>query len=155
MTPETQKRIEKLVKKIQPHLRDIYLTEFIKKDLEALVTDVEREAREIDENTSDGYHTFKELYEHRHTLFVSLMNLLSDTKRAEKAWKSNKHHDGSMYDGWFIAGIGIEKGDQITYHLPLKYWDKLKTNNRNRAPKWDGHTSKDVIDRLTNLLNTK
>lgn len=44
-------------------------------------------------DTSDGYHTFNELYHHRAVLFSVIVR---DHK--ELAWKSRHHHDGSMFD---------------------------------------------------------
>lgn len=109
---------------------------------------------------SDGYHTFKELYDHRIALFITLCNFIAlPTKRFKKAqgkqipWKSLKHSDGSEWDGWFIAGIGFEKGEQLTYHLPIQEWDKLKVNEWEKAPEYDGHTPNDVIERLLSLTN--
>lgn len=112
----------------------------------------------IDENTSDGYHTFKELYEHRIALFKALM-----WAHWKNAWASKVHADGSIFEGWFIAGIHTPKGD-ITYHLPIKDWEELfkcrpdETGNNNicimtldKAPEFDGHTSDDVLERLKNL----
>ena len=95
--------------------------------------------------TSDGYHTFNELYEHRHALFMALAKSTLDI-----SWMSKKHHDGSEMEGWFVAGIHLAYGD-ISYHLPMRLWDACVTVGftvRENAPKWDGHTSKDVVDRL-------
>jgi len=98
----------------------------------------------INENTSDGYHTFKELYEHRIWLWIALCR-----HNREWAWKSKKHSDGSIMKGWFILGIGSDAGTQMTYHLPLMYWDRLKDiDTVKRAYKYDGHTSNDVLNRL-------
>ena len=101
----------------------------------------------------DGFHTFDELYEHRIVLFITLCNMIQASPGDEgfDCWKSKLHDDGTMYDGWFIAGIEKDKGSQISYHLPIKYWDKLYTEELVRAPKWDGHTPDDVIERLLNL----
>lgn len=96
---------------------------------------------------SDGHHTFDELYEHRHALFFALM--LSSSGDAE-TWMSKLHDDGSSFDGWFIAGIGLSTGP-ITYHLPMRLWDRFVSAGFDvleKAPKWDGHTSNDVINRL-------
>lgn len=102
-------------------------------------------ARQITGETSDGYHSFNELYEHRHALFLALLSI-----KATGGWMSKKHDDGSEMDGWFIAGAQGWNGD-ISYHLPMRLWDAcVKTGAEvlEKAPKWDGHTSKDVIDRL-------
>ena len=93
------------------------------------------------ENMSDGYHTFNELYEHRFALFANLVAITD-------AWKSKKHFDGTMYDGWFIAGINKEKGKQISYHIPVRLWNSFKCEVLDVAPEWDGHTSEDVLKRL-------
>ena len=93
---------------------------------------------------SDGYHTFDELYEHRCLLFIALM-------RAEgRGWISRKHADGTMFDGWFVAGLMLATGE-ITYHLPDRLWSlclKNKICEFDRAPSWDGHTPSDVVTRL-------
>lgn len=97
-------------------------------------------------HVSDGYHTFGELYEHRCLLFIAL---LSNTPRC-LPWRAHKHPDGSMYQGWFIAGMTLPTG-MITYHLPLKYWNLLSPYpvvTYETAPAWDGHTSRDVLARL-------
>ena len=93
------------------------------------------------QNISDGYHTFGELYEHRHALFIALANSHPDL-----AWKSIKHNDGTMFPGYFIAGMALP--EQITYHLPLVLWKRLRVKILRLAPEWDGHTSRDVVDRL-------
>lgn len=109
---------------------------------------------------SDGYHTFGELYEHRIALFITLCNFiykvygkLPDSAQGDMIpWKSKQHHDGSMFSGgWFIAGIGYDKGKQISYHLPLKDWDKLRVVTYDKAPGWDGHTPNGALERLLEL----
>ncbi len=107
---------------------------------------------------SDGYHTFGELYDHRSALFIALCHagvirdIQGDTVFGNvPVWKSLRHSDGTMYQGWFIAGIGAKKGDQISYHLPMRYWDKLQVAEVSQAPEFDGHTSQDVIERLLSL----
>lgn len=99
---------------------------------------------------SDGYHTFNELYDHRVILFICLMK-----SYPEISWRSFKHEDGSSIEGWFIAGMHLPTG-KITYHLPEKHWDDLTgyVEPLDHAPEWDGHTSKDVLNRLTEWLNT-
>jgi len=89
---------------------------------------------------SDGYHTFNELYEHRHALFAVACHFLG-------GWKSKEHHDGTMFAGWFIAGLTTSEG-MATYHLPIRLWDAFPGRVRERAPEWDGHTANDVIGRL-------
>lgn len=94
---------------------------------------------------SDGYHTFDELYHHRMVLFSIICNSYKD-----KAWKSWKHSDGTMYDDYFIVGITTGKGD-YSYHYHKDNWDKFCVKELEFAPKWDGHKPSD-IERLYSLL---
>ena len=100
----------------------------------------------IDENTSDGYHTFKELYHHRAVLFSVICKAFH-----EKAWKSKLHSDGSMFDGMFIVGINTPEG-QATYHYDIDpYWNMFVVRELDRAPEFDGHTPDDAIRRIGGL----
>jgi len=94
---------------------------------------------------SDGYHTFDELYEHRHTLFCALSKKMN-------GWKSKFHDDGTMFDGMFIAGIGLPNIGNITYHLPLSMYEMFIGKELEKAPWWDGHTPNDVVDRLKKFV---
>lgn len=94
-------------------------------------------------DTSDGYHTFNELYEHRHALFSVIC-------KQNNGWKSRKHSDGTMWDGWFIAGVETPQG-QATYHIPERLWDEFDCIEFQKAPEWDGHTADDVIKRIKHL----
>jgi len=102
---------------------------------------------------SDGYHTFEELYEHRIELFIALCHMITlkfgTSSVKHDVWKSMQHSDGTSMAGWFVMGIGRHEGEQITYHLPMKYWDQIRfAEVLSSAPKWDGHTSNDVLTRL-------
>ena len=88
---------------------------------------------------SDGYHTFDELYYHRMVLFCALCKV-----HQEKAWKSWKHDDGTMYDDYFIVGIETPEG-QFTYHFHKIYWHNFSVKEIATAPLWDGHTADDVV----------
>lgn len=100
---------------------------------------------------SDGYHTFGELYFHRTILFIVLCRELDDTGKGE-VWRSKRHSDGVEWPGWYLLGIGTEKGKQITYHLPMDTWKETEfAKELDIAPEFDGHTSNLVIIRLLNL----
>jgi hypothetical protein len=112
-----------------------------------------------DMQVSDSYHTMNELYEHRITLFIALckhridMSIIgSDGSVPHGVWRSKLHADSSSYDGWFIMGIGKEKGRQISYHLPMSKWEETNfAETLDRAPEWDDHTPEDVLQRLKAL----
>lgn len=112
-----------------------------------------RSIAEETEDISDGYHTFKELYSHRIELFIALCNTMDRHRDVSTPpiWKSKKHSDGSSWEGWFICGIGKDKGKQITYHLPLEKWDDLHVDVLDQAPEFDGHTPADVLERLKSI----
>jgi hypothetical protein len=103
---------------------------------------------------SDGYHTFDELYEHRIVIYMSLCRSIAenDSMSIPLIWRSTTHSDGSVWDGWFILGIDVRPGYQISYHLPMSKWDECKfAQLLPRAPEFDGHTSADVLKRLSKL----
>ena len=101
---------------------------------------------EINGDTSDGYHTFNELYHHRAVLFSVVV-----AANSGRAWKSKLHYDGTMYEGMFIVGVDTPQG-QATYHYDVEpYWDMFWCRELERAPEWDGHTSDDAIERIGSL----
>ena len=110
-------------------------------------------------DSGDGYHTFNELYEHRHLLFCSIVSSVVVELQHTKGffsdnpvvWKSHRHHDGTAHEGWFIAGLKLSSGD-ISYHLPDRLWGVCLAPERPLAPKWDGHNSKDVLDRMAKWI---
>ncbi len=114
-----------------------------------------QEVEKIDENTSDGYHTFKELYDHRITLYIALTKRIKQTGDDIYVWRSKKHSDGEVCFGTgtqFVLGLHVEKGEQITYHIPIERWNETDfANTLEIAPEYDGHTSQDVLTRLSNL----
>lgn len=94
-------------------------------------------------DVSDGYHTFSELYAHRCALFAALVK-----SHQQGSWKSKQHADGTVLDGWFVAGMKLPTGD-ITYHLPIEqFWDILTVSELEFALPWDGHSSDDVVKRI-------
>lgn len=98
------------------------------------------------EEISDGYHTFKELYNHRHILTCHLLIQYRDI-----AFKTRKNQDKDEWEGWFIAGLNTKLG-QISYHLPIEYWNMLPVQEIVYNDKYDGHSSFDVHNRLRRLL---
>lgn len=98
---------------------------------------------------SDGYHTFRQLYNHRTILFALVCNAYP-----EISWKSKKHYEEEtdpMFNGDFIAGINTPEGP-ATYHMKLQYWDLFNIPEIERAYPYDGHKSDDDLNRLSSLI---
>lgn len=92
---------------------------------------------------SDGLHSFNELYHHRMILFSVICN-----NNKQIAWKSWKHHDGTMYDDYFIVGVTTKEGD-YTYHYHKDDWDRFNVKEIPLAPEWDGHKLEDITRLLS------
>lgn len=101
---------------------------------------LDKENPKISGETSDGYHTFNELYDHRCLLWINLCNLMP-----EKCYLVPEH-----LLGWFLLGMETKEG-QISYHCPNKFYDLINIRISKEHPKYDGHMSKDVIKRLKKL----
>lgn len=114
-------------------------------------------------DTSDGYHTFDELYGHRTGLLAALCNMIAeymgvcgagDNEDLESiVFKSRRHHDGDMFDGMFIVGVNCNGEDGprakwATWHCEGEWWDRFAIPELDRAPEWDGHTPADALARL-------
>ena len=115
-------------------------------ELERIIKD----SNDIDvEMISDGYHTFKELYDIRLAYNVALFNEWSALGKNE-VHKSMRHYDGELCfgGGWFIVTAKLPLG-QISNHYEMKYWDLFHVEESEKAKfEFDGHTTLDVIDRL-------
>lgn len=97
---------------------------------------------------SDGYHTFDELYEHRHLLFLNLL-FATDLIQVE----ARLDH----YPEWDVICAVLQNGEQISYHIPARLrslWEnEFLIVKESKDIIYDGHTSQDVLARLKrNLL---
>jgi hypothetical protein len=103
------------------------------------------------ESVEVDYHTPHELYQHRYELYRALV--FSSPYRL-RAWRSKLHADGTMFDNSFIVGINLGKlkspeRRDITYHLPLSWWDKFEgVIELDNAPEYDGATPEEGLERL-------
>ncbi len=102
---------------------------------------------------SDGWHTFDDLYEFRKLYNAALFNEWAKMKLYD-VHKSIRHNDGEYCfgGGWFIV-VAILPDGQISNHYKLEDWDLFKIPIVLKAKyPFDGHTEKDVIKRLRSLL---
>lgn len=93
---------------------------------------------------SDWYHTFWELYDHRCVLYVAFVNVINIDN---PFIKSKTHFDWTSWDWWFIVQWYI-MWKQISYHLPMKYWDNVRCKAVEKSDNRDWHISQDVLNRL-------
>jgi len=88
-------------------------------------------------STSDGYHTFDELYMHRHMLWINLCLLNKDC-----CYVIEDH-----YKNWFLLCMNSAFG-QVSYHCPNSLLQFVEGIERKKDHEFDGHTSDDVVRRL-------
>lgn len=115
--------------------------------------EIEAKQHKITEDTSDGYHTFKELYEFRMTYNALLFREWYHQSQYG-VHKSKRHHDGELCfgGGWFIVVAMLPTG-MISNHYELQHWDLFDVPTLEKAAfPFDGHTSKDVLQRMIHLL---
>jgi hypothetical protein len=112
---------------------------------------------QVDGETSDGQHTFDELYQFRMLYNAALFNSWSGFQNKPSGvfdvHKSWRHHDGELCfgGGWFIVMAQLPTG-QISNHYPAKDWDLFRIPEREVAAEWDGHNASEVADRLQKFL---
>lgn len=127
-----------------------------------LLQSLKQDGQDISQ-TSDGYHTFAELYEFRKVYNAALFNQWAKFRTNEPngsqevpmydVHKSWKHNDGELCfgGGWFIVVAVLPTG-QISNHYEAKDWDLFKIPEVEKAKyPFDGHTSADVLKRLSAL----
>ena len=105
---------------------------------------------------SDGYHTFNELYEYRLLYNASMFNELAKQGLYD-VHKSKRHSNGEIPFGdsnWFIVMAELPTG-QISNHYEMKDWDLFQIPEKEKANVWDGHTPKDVAERIRVFLTPK
>jgi hypothetical protein len=100
---------------------------------------------------SDKYHSMHDLYKHRMALNIALFHAWYNTSDYHEinVFKSKKHSDGTMFDGYFIVmAINNINKEQISYHYKLKHWDKFNIPEIDICPFYDNHNSENTIERL-------
>lgn len=97
---------------------------------------------------SDGYHSFRELYDFRKAYNALLFNAWYKLGKFD-VYKSKSHEEGGdpMFEGYFVVGCATPFG-QVTNHYKLEDWNLFQIEEREFADKWDGHTPKVALQRL-------
>ena len=105
------------------------------------------------EDISDGYHTFKELYEFRKLYNAALFNEWQATHKYE-VYKSKRHFDGELcFGGDYFIVVAMLPNGQISNHYEMKDWDLFNICEYDKSRyEYDGHTSQDVLQRLESVL---
>lgn len=107
---------------------------------------------EVTGSTSDGYHTFDELYEFRKMYNAALFNEWAFQCKFN-VHKSKKHNDGEdcFGGGWFIV-VALLPKSQITNYYKLEDWDLFNVPEYDKALfEYDGHNGLDTIERLKGI----
>lgn len=104
--------------------------------------------------TSDGFHTFNELYAFRKAYNALVFNEWA-AQGNNDVHKSFRHADGEpcFGGGWFVVVADTPMG-QITNHYAEVDWDLFACEERERAAPWDGHTPEQALARLIALAAT-
>lgn len=118
------------------------------------------DSQAIDENTSDGFHTFKELYRYRMLYNAAFLNCLSRSDDLESSCsvisigKSRRHSDGEIpFDGgWFIVWVQTDEGT-VSNHYENRYWDLFDVDEHDRSPEYLGTTPDQECDVLEHLIS--
>lgn len=128
----------------------------MEKEINKFIYELRKSQKISVQEISDGYHTFKELYDHRNLLFLVLAKLFHEND--SEVWKTKKDERGISTGSWFILGIDYTNPEgteqkQITYHLPMNMWKLCKFATVVPKSKWDGHSGFHVLEQLKEFLN--
>ena len=124
--------------------------------LEALITlHTQKADLKVNGDTSDGYHTFNELYEYRMQYNAALFNewALQKKYKVHKSWYHADEPNKPIFGGgWFIVMAELPTG-QISNHYPEKDWDNFQIPETPTAHAFDGHTPQEALERIAHLTN--
>jgi hypothetical protein len=109
---------------------------------------------EINGSTSDGHHTFDELYEYR--MLYNAHAALGWLAAGIPVVKSWQHADGEpcFGGGWFIVTATLPTG-QVSNHYAAEHWALFEVPEASLPPEWDGHTPADAAGRLRQHLTSR
>ena len=116
------------------------------------ITDLEKNWDTVLGLLNQQQDLINDLYAFRLIYNALLFNEWVDREDIE-VYKSRRHHDGEVPFGdadWFIVVAILPFGKQVTNHYHIDFWDYFSIPEYDMVKdEFDGHTSADVLDRLT------
>ena len=85
---------------------------------------------------------------------TSTMQRLNFKMAGNIVWRSKKRNkaDTDALTGYFLLGINLSAGKQIILEIPTSHWRETDfADTLEMAPKYDGHSDEDIIQRLEML----
>ncbi len=119
------------------------------KDVNAIIATMKDAGVLNTKKVSDKWHTFGDLYLQRLVLFGIICSQNRDI-----AWKSKRHFDEEndpMFEGDFVVGLYTPEGPAC-YHFKIDFWDLFDVQEIPNAPKYDGYTSQEALERFRSIL---
>lgn len=104
-----------------------------------------------DKQTSDGHHTFEELYYYRMLYNAQAAQAwLATGIKVEKSWN---HHDGEpcFGGGMFVVQAELPTG-QVSNHYKPQFWDLFNVPAVELPEVYDGHTPAEAAERMRDYL---
>ena len=130
------------------HGNSISLGDWVKREDDYWVL---RVGQTVSGDTSDGHHTFDELYYYR--MLYNAIACRAWLKEGHTVVKSWKHHDGELCfgGGWFIVQAELPTG-QVSNHYKAEYWDLFGVPEVVLPMVYDGHTPAIAAARMLEYL---
>ena len=102
-----------------------------------------------DGSTSDGHHTFNELFDFRMSYNAALFNEWA-AQGKHSVHKSYRHHTGELcFGGGYFVVVAVLPDGQISNHYKNEYWDLFDIPQAGQAlVEFDNHTGAEVLSRL-------
>ena len=120
--------------------------------LAARVEELEAAQKPIDKTTSDGFHTFEELYDYRRVYNALLFNEWA-FRKLYGVHKSLRHSDGELcFGGEYFIVVAHTPNGQVSNHYEIRHWHEFDIPIAERANKYDGHTPEIALERMRQML---
>lgn len=123
-----------------------------KLEAELAALKAKNEALVVTSETSDGYHTFAELYEYR--MLYNAHACAGWIAKGIPVVKSWRHSDGELcFGGGYFIVVAVLPSGQVSNHYKAEHWDLFDVPSVDLPPEYDGHTPQDAAERLYSSIN--